>query len=156
MATRTRKPESFSAATAADAARGADVIVTTTPAESPILNAADVAPGTHVTAMGSDAEHKNEIDPALIALATYAADRLAQTRRLGEWHHAIAAGLVAALAGAEEVGEDDGGDEHHAEGLGEEGQCGDDAQRERCLSSLIEDGLVDPLDDELFALPGHR
>ena len=33
---------------------------------------------------------------------------------------------------------------------------GDDAQRERCLSSLIEDGLVDPLDDELFALPGHR
>lgn len=32
----------------------------------------------------------------------------------------------------------------------------DDAQRERCLSSLITDGLVDSIDDELFALPGHR
>ena len=93
------------AATAADAARGADVIVTTTPAESPILNAADVASGTHVTAMGSDAEHKNEIDPALIALATYAADRLAQTRRLGEWHHAIAAGLVADTDTRPELGQ---------------------------------------------------
>ena len=93
------------AATAADAARGADVIVTTTPAESPILNAADVASGTHVTAMGSDAEHKNEIDPALIALATYAADRLAQTRRLGEWRHAIAAGLVADTDTRPELGQ---------------------------------------------------
>lgn len=93
------------AATVADAARGADVIVTTTPAESPILNAADVASGTHVTAMGSDAEHKNEIDPALIALATYAADRLAQTRRLGEWHHAIAAGLVADTDTRPELGQ---------------------------------------------------
>lgn len=93
------------AASAADATRGADVIVTTTPAESPILNAADVAPGTHVTAMGSDAEHKNEIDPALIALATYAADRLAQTRLLGEWHHAIAAGLVADTDTRPELGQ---------------------------------------------------
>lgn len=94
-----------SAATVAVATRGADLIVTTTPAESPILNAADVAPGTHVTAMGSDAEHKNEIDPALIALATYAADRLAQTRRLGEWHHAIAAGLVADTDTRPELGQ---------------------------------------------------
>ena len=93
------------AATVADAARGADVIVTTTPAQNPILNAADVDPGTHVTAMGSDAEHKNEIDPALIALATYAADRLAQTRRLGEWHHAIAAGLVADTDTRPELGQ---------------------------------------------------
>lgn len=94
-----------SAATVAVATRGADLIVTTTPAESPILNAADVAPGTHVTAMGSDAEHKNEIDPALIAQATYAADRLAQTRRLGEWHHAIAAGLVADTDTRPELGQ---------------------------------------------------
>ncbi|SNR47746.1 cyclodeaminase [Paracoccus sediminis] len=75
------------AATVADATRNADLIVTTTPAERPILTAADVAPGTHVTAMGSDAGHKNEIAPGLIAAAHYVADRLSQTRRMGELHH---------------------------------------------------------------------
>ncbi len=45
--------------------------------------------------MGSDAEHKNEIDPALVKKADlYVADRLSQTRLLGELHHAIKAGLV--------------------------------------------------------------
>lgn len=92
-------------ASIAEAVRGADVIVTTTPAEKPILHADLVAPGQHVTAMGSDAEHKNEIDPALAARATYVADRLSQTRRLGELHHAIAAGLVAPDAVFPELGQ---------------------------------------------------
>ena len=62
--------------------------------------------GQHVTAMGSDAEHKNEIDPRLVARADlYVPDRLAQTRVLGELHHAIAAGLVAADAGFAELGD---------------------------------------------------
>ncbi len=77
------------------ACRGADIVVTTTPATQPILRSAWIAPGQHITAMGSDAEHKNEIEPLLVARATYVADRLTQTRRLGELHHAIAAGLVA-------------------------------------------------------------
>ncbi|UFS63873.1 cyclodeaminase [Paracoccus denitrificans] len=74
-------------ASVAEAARDADLVVTTTPSESPILSAADIAPGTHVTAMGSDAGHKNEIAPDLIAAAHYVADRLSQTRTLGELHH---------------------------------------------------------------------
>lgn len=69
------------------ATKTADVIVTTTPAESPILHLADIRPGAHITAMGSDAEHKNEIAPDLIEAAYYVADRLAQTRLLGELHH---------------------------------------------------------------------
>ncbi|WP_149139473.1 cyclodeaminase [Gemmobacter caeruleus] len=80
-------------ATVDEATGDADIIVTTTPATAPILHAA--APGQHITAMGSDAEHKNEIAPALLARATYVADRLSQTRVLGELHHAIAAGTVA-------------------------------------------------------------
>lgn len=87
------------------AMRGADIVVTTTPAERPILMADWLEPGQHLTAMGSDSEHKNEIDPALFARATYVADRLAQTRRLGELHHAVAAGLVAADAAFPELGE---------------------------------------------------
>ncbi|KAA0968100.1 ectoine utilization protein EutC [Aureimonas fodinaquatilis] len=76
------------------AAAMADIIVTTTPAEEPILNAEWVRAGTHITAMGSDAEHKNEIDPRLLAMSHYVADRLSQTRILGELHHAIAAGAM--------------------------------------------------------------
>lgn len=88
------------------AATGADVVVTTTPSETPVLKAGWLAAGQHVTAMGSDSEHKNEIEPALIARAeTYVADSLKQTRRLGELHHAIEAGLVSADAGFAELGE---------------------------------------------------
>lgn len=90
-------------ATAEAATKGADVILTTTPATSPILTNAD--PGTHITAMGSDAEHKNELAPALLARATYVADRLAQTRRLGELHHAVAAGLIPADKDFPELGQ---------------------------------------------------
>ena len=88
------------------ATAGADIIITTTPAESPILKAAWLRSGQHVTAMGSDAEHKNEIEPAAISEASlYVADRLTQTRRLGELHHAIKAGRVAADADFAELGQ---------------------------------------------------
>ena len=77
------------------AVNGADVIVTTTPSDTPILQAAWLSPGQHLTAMGSDAEHKNEIDPSIFSTADlYVADRLSQTRKLGELHHAIEKGLV--------------------------------------------------------------
>jgi len=90
----------------AKAVAGADIIVTTTPSETPILHADWLEAGQHVTAMGSDAEHKNEIDPAVLQRATlYVADRLSQTRVLGELHHAIKAGLVATDAGFAELGQ---------------------------------------------------
>lgn len=77
------------------AVRGADIVVTTTPAPEPLVMAEWIEAGQHVTAMGSDAEHKNEIDPALVTKADlYVADRLSQTRLLGELHHAIKTGLV--------------------------------------------------------------
>ncbi|MDX3926014.1 MAG: ectoine utilization protein EutC [Shinella sp.] len=88
------------------AVTGADVIVTTTPSETPLLKAEWLVPGQHVTAMGSDAEHKNEVEPAAIARAgLYVADSLRQTRRLGELHHAIEAGIVAADADFPELGQ---------------------------------------------------
>lgn len=85
---------------------GADVVITTTPSETPILKADWLQPGQHVTAMGSDAEHKNEIEPAIVTGAgLYVADSLKQTRRLGELHHAIEAGLVTEGALFTELGE---------------------------------------------------
>jgi ectoine utilization protein EutC len=81
----------------------ADIIVTTTPATAPILH--NALPGQHITAMGSDAEHKNEVAPALLAKTTYIADRLSQTRFLGELHHAIAAGAVMRDSAFAELGQ---------------------------------------------------
>ena len=90
----------------ARAVAGADVAVTTTPASEPLLKRAWLSRGQHVTAMGSDAEHKNELEPAVITGADlYVADRLSQTRRLGELHHAIEAGLVSTDRAFPELGE---------------------------------------------------
>jgi ornithine cyclodeaminase len=83
----------------------ADIAVTTTPSRTPLLSAKHLRPGLHITAMGSDAEHKNEIAPDAIAAARYVCDRLTQVRVLGELHHAIEAGVVGAEAAMPELGQ---------------------------------------------------
>lgn len=94
------------AETAEAAVRDADVIVTTTPATRPILMADWLAPGQHVTAMGSDQHGKSELDPACLARADlYVPDRLSQTRVLGELRAAIAAGTVPAERDYPELGQ---------------------------------------------------
>ncbi|MBQ0707259.1 MULTISPECIES: cyclodeaminase [unclassified Ochrobactrum] len=93
-------------ADAQEACDAADIIVTTTPSETPLLKAEWLVSGQHITAMGSDAEHKNEIDPALFRRPiTYVADSLSQTRRLGELRHAISAGIVTADTAFLELGQ---------------------------------------------------
>ena len=88
------------------AAGMADIIVTTTPARQPILRAEWLRPGQHVTAMGSDQAGKNELDPHCLDRADlYVADRVSQTRALGELRAALAAGLIADDAVVPELGE---------------------------------------------------
>ncbi len=95
------------AATDAEAAvAAADVVVTATPAKTPVLKASWLRPGQHVTAMGSDQHDKNELEPACLARAApYVPDRLSQTRALGELRAAVEAGLVAATAIFAELGD---------------------------------------------------
>lgn len=89
----------------AAAVRGADVIVTTTPARDPILKAEWLEPGQHITAMGSDQEHKSELEPACLSRADrYVADRATQTRVMGELRAALGAGAIAPDAEIEELG----------------------------------------------------
>ncbi|CDX18189.1 Ornithine cyclodeaminase 1 [Mesorhizobium sp. SOD10] len=91
---------------AAKAAAEADIIVTTTPSTEPLIKAGFVSAGQHITAMGSDAEHKNEIAPAILRMADlYVADSAKQTRRLGELHHAIEAAVMTADAEVTELGQ---------------------------------------------------
>ncbi|AZO16753.1 cyclodeaminase [Mesorhizobium sp. M2A.F.Ca.ET.043.05.1.1] len=98
---------------AANAAAGADIIVTTTPSTEPLIKPGFVSAGQHITAMGSDAEHKNEIAPAILRMADlYVADSAKQTRRLGELHHAIEAAVFAADAEVTELGQIIAGSKH--------------------------------------------
>ena len=84
----------------------AEIIVTTTPSATPLIMADWLRPGQHVTAMGSDQHHKNELEPAALARADlYVPDRRSQTERLGELHHALAAGTIAADAMLPELGD---------------------------------------------------
>lgn len=70
------------------------LVITTTPAREPVLKADWLHPGLHVTAMGSDADYKNEIDPAALSRAdSYVCDRVSQCESLGELRTALATGL---------------------------------------------------------------
>ena len=65
-------------------ASASDILVTTTPASSPLIGEEHLRPGLHITAMGSDTDHKNEIAPAALAAADlYVCDRRSQCEVLG-------------------------------------------------------------------------
>ncbi|MGI9353281.1 MAG: ectoine utilization protein EutC [Rhizobiaceae bacterium] len=88
------------------AAREADIIVTATPSSTPLIKADWLQTGQHITAMGSDQDHKNEIEAECIDRADlYVADRLSQTSKLGELRSAIEAGVVDVNVSLPELGE---------------------------------------------------
>jgi ornithine cyclodeaminase len=82
----------------------ADVVVTATPARTPLVVADWLHPGLHVTAIGSDAADKNELHPDVLQRADLlVCDSRAQCARLGELHHAPAGGAELAVTELGEV-----------------------------------------------------
>jgi ornithine cyclodeaminase len=82
--------------------RESEVVVTATPSPEPYLKAEWLHPGLHITCMGSDAEHKQELFPEVFKQADIVVcDRKSQAFRLGELHHAKEQGTI----GGEEVSE---------------------------------------------------
>ncbi|AWS43891.1 ornithine cyclodeaminase family protein [Streptosporangium sp. 'caverna'] len=81
----------------AEEAAGADMVVTTTPASAPVLESAHVRDGAHVTGIGTDMPHKNELPPALFGRAALiATDDHDQCLHHGDFGHAVRAGTVTA------------------------------------------------------------
>lgn len=74
----------------------ADVILTATPSRTPIVQAAWVKPGAHISALGSDMPGKQELDPLILARASVITDNREHCATHGELQHAIAAGLMLA------------------------------------------------------------
>ncbi len=72
-----------------------NLIVTNTPAEAPLLFAADLKPGTHITAVGSDTSSKQELDPQILGKADIVvADSISQCLERGEIHKALEAKAI--------------------------------------------------------------
>jgi ornithine cyclodeaminase len=82
------------AATARETVQGAEVVITATSASQPLVEAGWLAPGAHVTAVGADMPHKQELDPRILAAADkYVPDSIQAAAACGELHHAIKAGV---------------------------------------------------------------
>ena len=72
-----------------------NLIVTTTSARNPLIRGDQVRKGTHITAMGSDDDGKQELEAALLAKADrVVADSISQCSQYGECLHAIQGGLI--------------------------------------------------------------
>jgi alanine dehydrogenase len=85
-----------STATLATAVAASDICVTCTPARSPIFPADLLHPGLFLAAIGADSPDKQELEPAVLQRARVVVDILEQAAAMGDLHHAIAAGVMAA------------------------------------------------------------
>lgn len=86
--------------------KNSDIVITTTPATEPVIQSEWVQPGTHITAMGSDAEHKQELDPEVLRKANlYVCDVISQCEVLGELRSALEQNIVEKTDGIVELGE---------------------------------------------------
>jgi ornithine cyclodeaminase len=71
------------------AAAESRLIVTATASRAPLLRLAELAPGTHVSAVGADTPGKQELDAEILRRAALLlVDSRAQCERLGELQHA--------------------------------------------------------------------
>ncbi|MDG1739243.1 MAG: ornithine cyclodeaminase family protein [Paracoccaceae bacterium] len=72
----------------------ADVVISITSAFQATILVDHISPGTHIACMGTDTKGKQEVQAALLALATVFTDEVAQSITIGETQHAIAKGLI--------------------------------------------------------------
>lgn len=83
------------AGSAREAVQGADIVCTATSSFEPVLKADDVAPGTHINAIGAFTSEMREIDPTLFAEARVIVDqREASLAEAGEVIAAVRQGLL--------------------------------------------------------------
>jgi ornithine cyclodeaminase/alanine dehydrogenase-like protein (mu-crystallin family) len=72
-----------------------DVVVTVTPGDAPVIEAADLRPGQHFAALGADAHGKAEVARDALARCRLFCDEWEQASTGGELSGGVASGLVA-------------------------------------------------------------
>ena len=85
--------------------RGADVVVTVTPARGPIVMADWIQPGTHIAAIGADKKGDQELEGVLLTRARIFVDDIRQCRTDGEINVPLSEGLITEADIAGEIGE---------------------------------------------------
>ena len=84
----------------------ADLVIAATPSRMPIVRAAWLREGMHVTAVGADSPGKRELEAACLERADLlVVDRFTQCAAFGELKHAIAAGLISPTVMPPQLGE---------------------------------------------------
>jgi alanine dehydrogenase len=72
----------------------ADIVCTLTPAQHPVVEKKWLVPGTHINAVGADAEGKEELEPAILNEALLVVDDLRQASHAGEINVPVSKGLL--------------------------------------------------------------
>jgi alanine dehydrogenase len=85
--------------------RGADVVVTVTPARGPIVLDEWIGEGAHVAAVGADKGGDQELDPRIVQRGRIFVDDIRQCRTDGEINVPLAQGLITEDQIAGEIGE---------------------------------------------------
>ena len=80
-----------------------DILVTTTPSRKPLVKR--VSPGTHINAIGADAEGKEEINPEILKKAKLVIDDWAQASHSGEINVPVREGVLSQKDIYAEIGE---------------------------------------------------
>jgi ornithine cyclodeaminase/alanine dehydrogenase-like protein (mu-crystallin family) len=89
------RAEIIAAKTPEEAANDSDIVITTTPARSPVILPQWIKKGSHITAVGSDGPDKQELDAGVLAKADrIVADSIVQCLQFGELHHAVDQGAI--------------------------------------------------------------
>lgn len=84
---------------------GADIVITATPGETPVVEDGWIVAGQHVTAIGSDTAGKQELATAILRRVRLVVDSLAQAETLGETQHLPRIGFEPAAVVHAELGE---------------------------------------------------
>jgi alanine dehydrogenase len=85
--------------------RGADVVVTVTPARGPIVVNGWISEGTHIAAVGADKEGDQELDPRILERARIFVDDIRQCRTDGEINVPLRDGVISEDDIAGEIGQ---------------------------------------------------
>jgi alanine dehydrogenase len=85
--------------------RGADVVVTVTPARGPIVEDDWIGDGTHIAAVGADKGGDQELEPKILQRARIFVDDIRQCRTDGEVNVPLAEGLISEDDIGGEIGE---------------------------------------------------
>lgn len=79
---------------AIEEAAKADIVITTTPSRQPLVKSEWVLPGTHINAIGADAEGKQELDPELLKRGKIVVDNMEQACHSGEINVPFSQGII--------------------------------------------------------------